>query len=233
MIVMLKNVLSNQNSNEDEARSIESNTLWNGKKLFKKRKRKKTPFKKKVLKPSSNVNDDYKIHFTQKVPAYKLWESHYNDFDDNGQDYFVDFYEDKNYEYIDQEDSESMNFDDFGNDLKFNFNNINYDNYEYEDVGVLNFRDPIQPTTEKSFNNKLSKRRFPISAPKVHYSRDRYNFPKRILKRRLKSDPLLKKSSALTGLQSSFDVSSLITIAGLWIIWQIYLVRFNKLSLNI
>ena len=227
MIVMLKNVLSNQNTNEDESRSIESTGLWNGKKLFKKRKRKRGPFRKKVLKPSSsNMNSNYKIHFTKKVPAYKLWESPNENFDDNDQDYFVDFYEDKNYEYIDQEDSESMNFDYFGNELKFDFNNLDYDNYEYEDVGVLNFRDPMTTTTEKSFHNKLSKRRFPISSPKVHYSSDKYYYPRRILKRRLKSDPILNKSSALNGLQSSFDVSSLITIAGLWIIWQIYLVQY-------
>ena len=76
MIVMLKNVLSNQNTNEDESRSIESTGLWNGKKLFKKRKRKRGPFRKKVLKPSSsNMNSNYKIHFTKKVPAYKLLEN--------------------------------------------------------------------------------------------------------------------------------------------------------------
>ena len=67
----------------------------------------------------------------------------FEDEDNKNPDYFVDFYEDKNYEYIDQDDSESMSFDELDANLfkmKFDFNNIDYDNYEYEEVGVLNFR---------------------------------------------------------------------------------------------
>merc|ERR1712079_348357 len=78
----------------------------------------------------------------------------------------IDFYEDKNYEYIDQEDMPAikLNFEtnrkiseensDKIKDVKFNFKPIDYDNYEYEEVGILNFRKP-PPKPVSSFNKRL------------------------------------------------------------------------------
>ena len=46
---------------------------------------------------------------------------------------------------------------DDGEEVEFNFEKIDYDNYEFDDVGLLNFnKPPHQPLPEK----QLTKRRF-------------------------------------------------------------------------
>ena len=86
-----------------------------------------------------------------------------------------------------------------------NNNFLNYEDYEYEDVGLLNFK---EPTNER--RRKYSS--FPL---KLHRKSER------------RSDSLLE------GFRSNSDLSSLITFAGLWIIWQQYLVRSQCRTTNI
>ena len=83
------------------------------------------------------------------------------DFDYN----YPDFYDEKNYEYIDDVDVEKIKLNiqsnrkisDDGEELKFNFKPLDYDSYEFEDVGILNFN---KPPTKSLSQKKISKRRF-------------------------------------------------------------------------
>ena len=81
------------------------------------------------------------------------------DFDYN----YPDFYDEKNYEYIDGEEVDKIQLNMESNrkisdeEFKFNFKPLDYDSYEFDDVGILNFNKP--PT--KSLSQKtISKRRF-------------------------------------------------------------------------
>jgi len=146
----------------------------------------------------------------------------------------IDFYEDKNYEYIDQEDMETikLNFEtnrkiseensEKVKNVKFNFKPIDYDNYEYEEVGILNFR-KAPPKSVSSFNKRLSKRRYPAAVPPaVHLVRPRKKRPIYAYGH-LKNKPRVGTSPFLEGLGSRFDFGSMVTIAGFWYIWQAYL----------
>ena len=238
MAVVFRNLMSSQTSSSlnseasvgRAAASPQTQAADRGNLVLRRRRRRRRKFPKQKLFKHPRPGGQ-KIHFTKKVGPYKLWDNdlNYNDFDDtSGDDYIVDFYEDKNYEYIDQEDSESMTFDQLDeNDIykmKFNFKNIDYDNYEYEEVGVLNFRETTTTRKPDKYpnTNKISKRKIPL---KHHYSQERVPPRRKLFKRRLRHNASIKKSSVVDGLQSTFDMSSLITIGGLWVIWQIYLVR--------
>ena len=131
MAVMLKEVIHR----EDETLFKDGINV----KMSKRKKRK--PFK------SGNLNDD-NISFPRKRKPYK----EYTDFEDDD-DYEVDFYEDKNYEYIDQDHGESLihhnivnnhkmglAFTESGKGMKYNFSPLDYNNYDYEEVGNLNLR---------------------------------------------------------------------------------------------
>jgi len=259
MATMLQNILSDQKhkvNNNDQGRSVSTSHFQNANNIFgKKRKRRRR--KRKHPKTHQNnskhnievQNNNNKIYFSQNISPYND-DGHDNNYsfkdfedeDNKNLDYIVDFYEDKNYEYIDQEDSESMSFNELDANLfkmKFDFDNIDYDNYEYEEVGVLNFRKPVKITSEEPvlftdrkrgdfegsghFDNVLSKRKVPLRLE----SNDAYFQPlhHEIKHRRLKPVPARyqRKESALDGFQSSVDLSSLLTIGGLWLIWQVYL----------
>ena len=240
--MVFRNLMSSQTSSSLDseagvgraAASPQTQAADRGNLVLRRRRRRRRKFPKQKLFKHPRPGGQ-KIHFTKKVGPYKLWDNdlNYNDFDDtSGDDYIVDFYEDKNYEYIDQEDSESMTFDQLDeNDIykmKFNFKNIDYDNYEYEEVGVLNFRETTttrKPDKYPNTNKKISKRKIPL---KHHYSQERVPPRRKLFKRRLRHNASVKKSSVVDGLQSTFDMSSLITIGGLWVIWQIYLVRLRS-----
>ena len=131
MAVMLKEVIHR-----------EDKTLFkDGIKMSKKKKRKR------------NFNDDKIIfHGNPSLPRKRKPYKEYKDFDDND-DYEVDFYEDKNYEYIDQDQVESLMHQNIVNNhkmglafkesdkgLNYNFSPLDYNNYDYEEVGNLNFR---------------------------------------------------------------------------------------------
>ena len=148
----------------------------------------------------------------------------------------IDFYEDKNYEYIDQEDMETikLNFEtnrkiseennEKVKDVKFNFKPVDYDNYEYEDVGILNFRKPPPKPMSSVFNKRLSKRRNPSrAAPAIHLVRPRKKRPIYAYGQ-IKNKQRVETSPFLEGLGSRFDFGSIVTIAGFWYIWQAYLV---------
>jgi len=176
----------------------------------------------------NNIQNHKPLEFAD-VPAI-------DDYDD------IDFYEDKNYEYIDQEDMEAikLNFEtnrkiseensDKVKNIKFNFKPIDYDNYEYEEVGLLNFR-KTPPATESTFNKRLSKRRYPSAyPPAIHIVRPRrkqpiYAYGHLRGKKRVGTSPFLE------GLGSRFDFGSMVTIAGLWYIWQAYLSGFVPTSI--
>ena len=86
------------------------------------------------------------------------------------------------------------------------FNNfLNYDDYEYEDVGLLNFKELTNERRRKYSN-------FPL---RLHRKSER------------------RSDSLLDGFRSNSDLSSLITFAGLWIIWQQYLVKLQCRTNNI
>ena len=53
-------------------------------------------------------------------------------------DYVTDFYETKQYEYIDGEKPETVKADIIEN-LLARFQNIDYGNYEFSDLGILDF----------------------------------------------------------------------------------------------
>ena len=129
-------------TDEDSTEGFESRN--NKKKYYRgKRKRRRKPF------------DFYSGRFTgnnidlggKKTPPFK----EYKDFEDY--DYEIDFYEDKNYEYIDQADVESTinqkyltnhkigdDFIDSKNRIfNYNYEPLDYSNYDYEEVGNLNF----------------------------------------------------------------------------------------------
>ena len=131
MAVMLKEVIHR-----------EDKTLFkDGIKMSKKKKRKR------------NFNDDKIIfHGNPSLPRKRKPYKEYKDFDDND-DYEVDFYEDKNYEYIDQDQVESLMHQNIVNNhkmglafkesdkgLNYNFSPLDYNNYDYEEIGNLNFR---------------------------------------------------------------------------------------------
>ena len=83
------------------------------------------------------------------------------DFDYN----YPDFYDEKNYEYIDGVDVDKIQLQlesnrkisDDGEELKFNFKPLDYDSYEFDDVGILNFN---KPPTKTVSQKTISKRRF-------------------------------------------------------------------------
>jgi len=255
MATMLQNILSEQKHkviNNDQGRSVSNghfhdvNNILGKKKKRRKRRRKHPKNHQNSSRHQIKVPKN-QIYFSQNISPYNTDDVHvngysYKDFEDEDNknpDYFVDFYEDKNYEYIDQDDSESMSFDELDANLfkmKFDFNNIDYDNYEYEEVGVLNFREPVQFQSEKPvksdkkigefvnsghFDNVLSKRKVPLRQESNNF----YFQPlhHEMKHRRLKPTRLQRTESALDGFQSSVDLSSLLTIGGLWLIWQVYL----------
>lgn len=115
----------------------------------------------------SDCNTDIYGNHNEKTPPFK----EYTDFQD---DYDFDFYEDKNYEYIDQDDEASemkknfiinhkigYDFNDSKND--FHFEPLDYSNYDYVEVGNLNFRG--------SNNNERYKRRRYKPKNKIYFSR--------------------------------------------------------------
>lgn len=229
MAMMLRGYLFGSGDDEDtsEERSFDNTRMFK-----RKRRRRKYPRKKLFKYPESYSFQDYEED-NAKSPLDLI----YNDFEDySSPEHVIDFYEDKNYEYIDQDDSASMNMNDIDNinNLKFKFENIDYDNYEYEEVGVLDFREPVrqqQETSEANQSQTFFKRRQRFRPKKrVHYSGMKYLPKNRLLNRRLKHDQeddrrKRKRSNTLAGLQTTFDLSSLITIGGLWAIWQVFLVR--------
>ena len=83
------------------------------------------------------------------------------DFDYN----YPDFYDEKNYEYIDGVDVDKIQLQlesnrkisDDGEEIQFNFKPLDYDSYEFDDVGILNFN---KPPTKSLSQKKISKRRF-------------------------------------------------------------------------
>ena len=103
---------------------------------------------------SGNFNDDI-MSFNENLslPRKRKPYKKYTDFEDDD-DYEVDFYEDKNYEYIDQDQVESLMHDNIVKNhkmglafresdkgMKYNFSPLlDYNNYDYEEVGNLNFR---------------------------------------------------------------------------------------------
>ena len=132
-----------------------------------KRKRRRKPFD---FYPGSFI--DNKLDLDKKTPPFK----EYKDFEDY--DYEIDFYEDKNYEYIDQADVESSikqkfvknhkignNFNDSKNRV-FTFEPLDYSNYDYVEVGNLNFRGPHQ-------NNGRYRRRRYKPQNKIYFSKRR------------------------------------------------------------
>merc|ERR1719350_1431678 len=73
---------------------------------------------------------------------------------------------------ISEENSEKVK------NVKFNFKPVDYDNYEYEEVGILNFRKPPQKPLSSVFNKRLSKRRNPyVVQPAIHLVRPRKKHP--------------------------------------------------------
>ena len=223
MALMIKNYLFNSDNTGEEQEGRAFQRFYR-----RRRKRKKVPRKKLFKYPDSYSFRDYEHenHIYNKSPLDLI----YNDFDDyDNSDYVVDFYEDKNYEYIDQDDSASIKDEIDLNNIKFQFENIDYDNYEYDEVGVLNFREPAQDDdqyTRESYHSYRRKRR---PARGRIYSSRKYLPQSKLLKRRLKQDQVDKKrrSNTMAGLQTTFDISSLITIGGLWAIWQVFLVRLR------
>ena len=128
-----------------------------------KRKRRRKPFD---FYPGSFI--DNKLDLDKKTPPFK----EYKDFEDY--DYEIDFYEDKNYEYIDQDDGASemkknfiinhkigYDFNDSKNE--FHFEPLDYSNYDYVEVGNLNFRG--------SNNNERYKRRRYKPKNKIYFSK--------------------------------------------------------------
>ena len=134
MAVMLKEVIQKETLLENEINVT----------MSKKRKRGRQPYN------SRNFNYD-SLHGNLSFPKRKPYKE-YKDFDDDD-DYEIDFYEDKNYEYIDQDHVESLiNYNIVNNHKmglafaesekgnKFYFSPLDYNNYDYEEVGNLNFR---------------------------------------------------------------------------------------------
>lgn len=248
MAVVFRNIVSNQ-LEEGSRRSIDDNPFEERNKSYRRRrrKRKKSPKHRKLFSypyPAATSNSG-EISFSKKLGPYYNWENDFNDINeinDSLEDYTIDFYEDKDYEYIDQEDSESMNFDELDKkdiySMKFDFKNIDYDSYEYEEVGILNFREPEKkPEATDLSTTQFSKRKIPLP---IHYSQEQVPRRKRFKKRRKPGARLSSKRPGLLvrrkpglnsqdrafldGLQSRFDLSSLLGIAGLWVVWQVYLV---------
>ena len=248
MAVVFRNIVSNQ-LEEGSRRSIEEHPFEKRSKGYsrRRRKRRKSPKHRKLFAypyPAATSNSG-EITFSKKLGPYNNWENDFNDINeinDSLEDYTIDFYEDKDYEYIDQEDSESMNFDELDKkdiySMKFDFKNIDYDSYEYEEVGILNFREPEKkPEAPDLSTTQFSKRKIPLP---IHYSQEQVPRRKRFKKRRNPGPRLSSKRPGLLvrrkpglnsqdrafldGLQSRFDLSSLLGIAGLWVVWQVYLV---------
>ena len=80
---------------------------------------------------------------------------------------YPDFYEDKNYVYIDdsevdkiQEHSQSKRKWEKKTEMDFDFKDIDYDDYEFSEVGLLNFATPSTQEKVPSFESQLSKRKF-------------------------------------------------------------------------
>jgi len=141
-----------------------------------------------------------------------------------------EMFENKDYEYIDQEDIEKLR-DKFENNrktseknseeadsLELKFEPVDYSNYEYDEVGLLDFKEPpLQGKTD----NQLSKRQYLAGLGKIHIvSRKRLRPPPGVI---AYLRPKVGRSPFLEGLGSRFDFSTMVTIAGLWYIWQAYL----------
>ena len=248
MAVVFRNIVSNQ-IEEGSRRSIDNQPFEERSKKYRRRRRKrrKSPKHRKLFAYPDATKNNGEISFSKKLGPYYNWENDFidiNEISDSLEDYTIDFYEDKDYEYIDQEDSESMNFDELDKEdiynMKFDFKNIDYDSYEYEEVGILNFREPEKvPETPDLSTTQFSKRKIPLP---IFYSQEQVPRRKRF-KKRIKPGSRLRPNSKrpgllvrrkpglnsqdrafLDGLQSRFDLSSLVGIAGLWVVWQVYLV---------
>ena len=80
---------------------------------------------------------------------------------------YPDFYEDKNYVYIDDTEVEKIKEHSQNNrkwekmtETDFDFKNIDYDDYEFSEIGLLNFATPATQNKVPSFESQLSKRKF-------------------------------------------------------------------------
>jgi len=142
--------------------------------------------------------------------------------------YYADFYEDLNYEYIEETERGEINLQ-TGNrkDLsEFSFKNLDYDDYQFEEVGLLDFSKPKPQRNRKRINKEvihqpLTKRRMqPFQYGIPYQSRPGGKLPKIGL---LKLRPRVGTSPFLEGIGSRFDFPTLVVIAGLWFIWQNYL----------
>ena len=171
-------------------------------------------------------------------------------------------YDDKNYHYVDQDEVErikaymaatrkpapgdghtyggggDMDLPDYKVD--FDFRPVDYRDYEYADVGLLDFSKPAPPPqppqpqppppspprglrpADVYASNRLRKRRYRRpGGTRVYVMRRRR--PLRYVdlgsvKRRAGTSPFLE------GLGSNFDFGSMATLLGLWYLWQQYLV---------
>lgn len=162
-------------------------------------------------------------------------------------DYTSKDFENPDYEYIDQDEierlkgfwennrktSESNSLDSLGN-LQLDFDRLDYENYDYDGIGVLNFNKA--PTTTKRPNRrkpatKISKRQHVRPHAPVHIARRRrpqvaYGFIRRRPKVTAILRPRVGTSPFLEGLGSRFDFGTMVSIAGLWYVWQAYLSDF-------
>ena len=250
MAVVFRNLMTHQNEMEEGSGRFGDEQAFEerSKGYRRRRRRRKIPKRKNLFDYPASTTESGGIYFSQKLGPYQQLTNdlmNNNEISDSIDDYTIDFYEDKDYEYIDQEDSESMNFNELDEsdiyNMKFNFKNIDYDSYEYEEVGILNFREPEKLSAEQEVpdltNTQFSKMKIPLP---LHYSQE--NTPRRKrFRRRRKPRPrqrpglLLQRRPGLNGqdraflesLQSRFDFSTLVGIAGIWVIWQIYLVSYH------
>ena len=159
--------------------------------------------KKKMRRKLFQSDNNIRFHGNPNVPRKRKPYKDYKDFDDNDDDdYEVDFYEDKNYEYIDQDHVESLIYHNIVNNhkmglafkepekgLKYDFSPLDYNNYDYEEIGNLNFRGDW---THHQLDDS------------TRYRRRRYNpknkifFSKRKLRKCLKNRSQIKKKKILS-----------------------------------
>jgi len=197
---------------------------------FVRRRRKKYPyFESEKDFPHSGYKTRYLYNHITKQPV-KDEPPIIDEYNDD-----IDFYEDKNYEYIDQDEIDTVknNFEtnrkiseensENVNKIKFNFKAVDYDNYEYEEIGILDFRKK-PPKQVSSFDKRLSKRRFPAARPSaIQLVRRQKKRPIYAYGHINQSKKKVGTSPFLEGLGSRFDFGSMVTIAGFWYIWQAYL----------
>ena len=100
-----------------------------------------------------------------EVPTFLPFKNidYYNDLEQD--DYYVDFYEEKNYVYFDDEGIDDLqkfyetykrrsedSLEAVQDNPYFRFKQLDYDNYDYSDIGILDFRN-----TKSKFNkNEIS-----------------------------------------------------------------------------